>query len=337
MTTGPTPPVSTSPDPPPAAAVASATPVETVRPCCPRCGYDLRGECERWRDACPLRGRCVECGLDFAWADLHFRSRHPWLFEADWRHRPRRRLLATMLHAVRPRHFWNSLRLADPIRLLPAAATVAAAALLLFTAMTAWRLEPKLASALRWWQTHPVGLDQVLRLARSAMSEVVRTLLARVPGPLMLLVAMPIAFLMIPDTLRLARVRRRHVARIWLYSLLLPIIAALIWCTVQLLADVLSLDGLARRLDPWAWTASWNPPASRPLPSWIVLAVMFREDLPSIALGVLTALWLGRWWLVACRDYLRLPTPGRVVVTLLFVVCFATSIVQLWAHLGRAR
>lgn len=37
---------------------------------CPRCGHDVRGETLAWVDACPLEGRCGECGLDFAWRML---------------------------------------------------------------------------------------------------------------------------------------------------------------------------------------------------------------------------------------------------------------------------
>lgn len=39
-------------------------------PRCPRCGYDLSGAVEAWRDCCELRGVCPECGLGFAWADV---------------------------------------------------------------------------------------------------------------------------------------------------------------------------------------------------------------------------------------------------------------------------
>lgn len=44
---------------------------------CLRCGYDLRGEIERWTETCPLEGRCVECGLDFTWTDVLSPSVNP--------------------------------------------------------------------------------------------------------------------------------------------------------------------------------------------------------------------------------------------------------------------
>lgn len=37
---------------------------------CPRCSYDLRGTMGDWSRACPLRGVCPECGLQFEWAEM---------------------------------------------------------------------------------------------------------------------------------------------------------------------------------------------------------------------------------------------------------------------------
>ena len=58
---------------------------------CPRCGYSQRGIVASWRDACPLAGRCAECGLDFVWSELL----RPNLHEPRWcvEYAPRRRLL----------------------------------------------------------------------------------------------------------------------------------------------------------------------------------------------------------------------------------------------------
>ena len=37
---------------------------------CPKCSYDLRGTMGDWSRACPLRGVCPECGLQFEWAEM---------------------------------------------------------------------------------------------------------------------------------------------------------------------------------------------------------------------------------------------------------------------------
>ena len=43
--------------------------VEQAHRDCPRCGYDLSGEIATWTEACPVRGLCTECGLEFAWGE----------------------------------------------------------------------------------------------------------------------------------------------------------------------------------------------------------------------------------------------------------------------------
>lgn len=39
-------------------------------PACPRCGYDLSAATFGWSEACPLDGRCSECGLEFGWNEI---------------------------------------------------------------------------------------------------------------------------------------------------------------------------------------------------------------------------------------------------------------------------
>lgn len=47
-----------------------AVPVTSAgAPSCPRCGYDLTGVVESWKDWCPLEGTCSECGHVFPWSD----------------------------------------------------------------------------------------------------------------------------------------------------------------------------------------------------------------------------------------------------------------------------
>lgn len=84
-------------------------------PQCPRCGYDQSGAAAAWTDSCPLRGRCPECGLEYAWSDIMDTHRHdlPWLHE----HTPGRwpgciRALRTWLRCLVPWVFWGSVPLA---------------------------------------------------------------------------------------------------------------------------------------------------------------------------------------------------------------------------------
>lgn len=93
----------------------SASPDEL--PACPRCGYDQTGVVQSWRNECPLRMLCSECGLDLDVARVvnPGRFRVAWFFEhappgragvsAAWR---------TGLRTVLPWRFW---RQSDGVRL----------------------------------------------------------------------------------------------------------------------------------------------------------------------------------------------------------------------------
>ena len=52
-------------------------------PRCPRCGYDLSGTVNAWKDTCEIRGTCSECGYECAWADVLRPERQlpRWLFD----------------------------------------------------------------------------------------------------------------------------------------------------------------------------------------------------------------------------------------------------------------
>lgn len=63
---------------------------------CPKCDYDLRGTMGDWAQACPLRGMCPECGLEFKWAEMIGASQGPIEKMADaasgWLGMPRNRV-----------------------------------------------------------------------------------------------------------------------------------------------------------------------------------------------------------------------------------------------------
>jgi hypothetical protein len=86
---------------------------------CPRCGYSQRGVIESWRDACPLDGRCAECGLTFTWSELLRPRLHArWCVE----YAPRRRrwlppsIRQTIVRSSWPWWFWRSLKMSHAIR-----------------------------------------------------------------------------------------------------------------------------------------------------------------------------------------------------------------------------
>lgn len=86
---------------------------------CPRCGYDLRGAIETWKDQCPLTGICTECGLEIKWAEVL----HPEKFEPQWcvEFVPfKMRLLQscgkTFIRSFWPFRFWSLLKMSLDIR-----------------------------------------------------------------------------------------------------------------------------------------------------------------------------------------------------------------------------
>jgi len=90
-----------------------------IVPRCPRCGYDQRGVIATWADACPMRGTCAECGLEFDWAEvLSDRVRLPrWSVEGG-RTRMGRigRIAGTLAVSFAPWTFWRSLRMTNEVR-----------------------------------------------------------------------------------------------------------------------------------------------------------------------------------------------------------------------------
>ena len=80
---------------------------------CPRCGYNLR---------LLTVPRCPECGLTFDWRALaaaeRLRRDNP-LFEYQWRYRPVRSLLGTIVRTLYPPWLWRSVRLEVAPRIGP--------------------------------------------------------------------------------------------------------------------------------------------------------------------------------------------------------------------------
>ncbi len=86
---------------------------------CPRCGYDLRGAIGTWADQCPLHGTCTECGLQFKWAEVLSPTfaLPTWCIEAPkgWRALPGQ-TRRTFVRTFWPWSFWSSLHMSHPSR-----------------------------------------------------------------------------------------------------------------------------------------------------------------------------------------------------------------------------
>lgn len=90
-----------------------------IEPRCPRCGYDLRGVVSVWGDACPLEGRCTECGLVFEWGALLV----PEKFEPLWcvefapdRRQVPRACVTTAWRTFWPWGFWSRMQMSFDVR-----------------------------------------------------------------------------------------------------------------------------------------------------------------------------------------------------------------------------
>ena len=296
------------------------------RPECPRCGYDLSGEVAVWTASCPLAGRCSECGISLDWSRVMAVAEHPWLFEYHWRHQPLRRLVRTWLEAFCPRRFWRDVRLTDPVRLRPLLTLIGSAGLVAFVALVANIIISVLQNPWSFrgsarWQPGPM-------LIFHAAWDVVTVVMINVPGPVFTLVLMPLAFVMLPQTLRRARVRQAHVLRIWMYSMFAPLTVGVVWTLAILCGTIFSLDWLNNATDPGIWVRG-----SRLFPTRSFWAV-HRNVIPGLLMVLSFVPWLAVWWWRACRFYLELPRSGWIAVTLSAVVGLAAVTVQWWVHLG---
>ncbi|MEL7473322.1 MAG: hypothetical protein AAGK04_08395 [Planctomycetota bacterium] len=278
-------------------------------PECPRCGYDLSGEIESWREACPLDGVCSECGLAMRWAELlndRFR-RPPWLFE-----RAERALwlafLRTALRVLLPARFWGSIRMEHPIAwrrlvVFVVLALPALYALLLSAPMAAALMLGNLANGYvptkdlaSHWHLIAVPVGNLYRWS---------TVDVRADVGLAILAALltPMTLFLLPVTLCTARIRRVHVCRVGLYTIsVTPLFVAVVVLWPMLYTAVQAAGHVA-----------WAPRWIYGLAGWIVTPLEHASDWLVVAWAALL-LW---WWLHAVlRRYLRLDVSWWVAAVL---------------------
>lgn len=304
---------------------------EPALPLCPRCGYDQAGAVAAWGRtdpaACPLDGLCTECGLEFWWRDLLnpvYAVQHRFFEHA--RRNLTGSLLLTVWRALRPRAFWRWVRMEHtivPRRLVAGVAAGAlltylgsAAALLLLFVVSAW---VKRMVGTVWWSPMPSEIE-ALRMALWPIGGDLYSgwYFGRPPRVLtwgvvsmVAVVGMPAVFLVLPDTLRQARVRKTHLVRIALYSLIgLPVVAAA-GTAAHLVITMLRLAAGATRFDGGVL-------------AWLDRAIMGHGRLSVLAF---VCVWLAVWWVRAARLYLRLPQPRLAVAAVLAVATLAAVVV----------
>ena len=139
-----------------------------------------------------------------------------------------------------------------------------------------------------------------------------------------LLVGMPLAFLTIPVTLRRAQVRPAHIARIWIYSLMLPVGVTTVWMAVQFVSQMLGLTAVQDATNPWILIRRFVGVVDSPT------LIVFRSSLVPLLLTAITAAWIMAWWSYAFRRYLNLDRPRPIILTMLLMVGLAAICLEFW-------
>ena len=275
---------------------------------CPRCGYDVSGVVPTWKEQCPLEGTCSECGLVFVWVKIFRPERlHPaWSFE----HVKTKRVRAwfkTVFIATGPRKLWGEMSMAAPIRAWRLGLMVVVLVLLSHLA----------SGALEWWKEYAAGFRfgwPSTRIAPAVFWTQFGKTMAwpygggfylQLIGPLTRLLLMwgaliPLPYLVLVDTMKMAKSRPAHLVRAWAYFV--PVLSAVL------------LVGETFPHIPWLI------PSTR----WPV-GVYRAWNVTSGLLAALAVFWYVRWWWQFTSVYLRLPQ-ARLVVTLLLIVSLLTTL-----------
>jgi hypothetical protein len=306
---------------------------------CPRCGYDQSGIIAAWDHSCPLDGVCSECGLTFVWRDL-LNERYtdlPGFFE----HAPKRvrSFYRTWWAARRPSQFWQWVRMEHrivPNRLAVATALGAlqthallcvavfalyATVLLVGPLIPAWAPIYGGGAADGWANVSlnsvwPLGRDSKYNLWRFGnrfLGIYIRPLELVAIGTSLL---MPLTFVLLRTTLNRARVKRSHVARVWVYGL--------VWLPLMLHLPGL-LTGVTLLLDTSLIALIHHVQAVTRL-TWRLNTLD-----PFITL-VAVCLWQAIWWTLACNRYLRLPHALAIgaMMTTMAALTSAAAVLTLW-------
>lgn len=313
---------------------------------CPRCGYDQRGVIAMWNDkgACPLEGVCTECGLEWRWGEIFNPRLDPprWCVEYAlhwWAIPPR--FVTTVAMVCLPWRFWRSLKLTHPPQWRRLTGFVAAMVIVYALAIGA----AQASRAWLWWrQEFTGGYSQTIErpyymlycaalpLSRTHPGTFMRrgwSVPSPMPQPLRffiddwryelgqwrhmlwLHVLCAMSFVLLPFSLRRAKVRWVHVARIAIYGL--PwILAPVVWRFPAIFLDVEASAWSARNL------VQWSDLCSR-VGMWWLKSVPLFEFL---------------WWSLATSRYLRLPHAwgiGAVVTIIAWLVVFLLEVLdRIW-------
>ncbi|MEL6328465.1 MAG: hypothetical protein AAFR38_02290 [Planctomycetota bacterium] len=291
-------------------------------PLCPRCGYDQSGIVATWETECPLEGVCTECGHAFLIQDAFGRSTNPRWYAESPTAKPIASVVPTLwMLFARPVRFWEVIPLAMPNRLqrliaplafglliliVPRFAVIVPTSFLYGTPFRGYGPQGRLLLS-RLMQgpdgAPPSDLDWVARLLGQQWLSLIHPLQIvshanRWPS-LIAVLLLPIvgaaAFVLLPVTLRRAKIQRRHLLRLGAVG----VVFAFGWASLAALAIPYLIHA---RVWPGArWTNSF----------W----ASSDQLVPIAAVAICFLYWR------AARDYLKLTHP--------LAVAFATTAIGL--------
>jgi hypothetical protein len=265
-----------------------------------------------WQDSCPVEGVCSECGLRFRWGEaLNPAMTTPrWSFEHG-RARLAPRLVSTAVRALAARSFWNRIRLEHEIRvyrLVIVARALGCVVHLAYGAAHAWSVHLTASNLGLWWQARGVAAEPSWRPAlRAALWPYQACWVGRgwgataVPPPvrpgewlvLGAFLSAPLVLLLLPQSFRRARIRRLHVVRGGVYSLVGAALAGVGGAGVA----------ISRASEQWSAGAPgimWWQPAEG-------------------AIALLCGLWLCVYWQAFVRRYLKLDLSWLVMLAVVAI------------------
>jgi hypothetical protein len=311
----------------------------TVQAECPRCGYDLSGTVATWSDACPVDGRCTECGLGLAWGDVLNPARQVprWSYEQSRAVSPVSgaiKILPTLARMLWAPGFWRAMKMEfafRPLRLFVVVVSGMFVQWLIFAVgYAAWVAIADPAGRGRSRLSHLTEFDTILILLwpRTLIGDTswrfqINSSSVPYVAWWLLLSGMLVAvcFVLLPQSLRKAKIRPRHLVRVGLYGL--PLMIAL--CTVPwIVSDIVESVGILSwkygwfaRVDLWKWQNAWSRW------QWVVLVAM-------------TWIWQAWWWNNAVTRYLKLPH-GAATSVLLVVLANLLALGLLMLMIGHGR
>lgn len=322
-------------------------------PVCPRCDYDLAGEVATWTAECPLTSRCPECGLDVNWLEVH-RTVPPPAWSIEHVEVSGLRLvgpaLASAVLSFAPGRLWKRLTLAMavvPSRLalmlgcwIFASYAIAALGMLGMLCVESG-LDSHLArlNAKQYAQypsatfvggtiAHERWILPFFRPGRAiGVPLEVAALSALFP------LVVPVTLVLMPMSLRRAKVKARHVVRLTGYWLVwVPILAVFPSWTDSVYRSLTSLHSviLFRTAPGFSANDSW---AAR-----LIDTIQRNSNILASAALFLLVAW---YWRHATKHYLKLPRPtmvaaGLVGISALFTMAVGYFLVQGGDHLVTA-